>query len=67
MVGVVGLGAVEGQRDVPVVWVGPAGFGAECVADRAQGGDEVLADLGWWDDCGEQASHGLKGTLENNV
>ena len=66
-VGVVGLVAVKRQRDVPIVRVRPAHFGAGEVPDGAQGGDEVFADFVGWDDRCEEASHGPHATLDCHV
>lgn len=65
--GVIRLRAVERHGDVPVVRVGPARFSAEALANRPQGGDQVLAGVLRWDDCGEQASHVPQGTLGGDV
>ena len=65
--GVIRLCAVKRYGDVPVVRVAPAGFGAEALANRPQGGDQVLAGVLRWDDCGEQASHAPQGTLGGDV
>lgn len=65
--GVVWLCAVKRHGDVPVVWVAPARFGTEALANRPQGGNQVLAGVLRWDDCGEQASHVPQGTLGGDV